>query len=187
MNLAREPLASRVELKARLDSRDAAVEACRRIGAVDTGTVEQTDTYFSMGRYRLKLRESSDGAHVLVGSSRPGLAQASRTQFRLHRVANPGATKATLARQWGAKVVVSKTRRAFLWQERVRIHIDRVHGLGDFLGFEAPINPESDYEETAARADVARLVGEFGITPRDLVAHSYAELVCGGSATPAGT
>lgn len=187
MDLARAPLSSNVELKARLDRFDDALEVCRALGAVDKGTVEQTDTYFSMGNYRLKLRESGDGQHHLIGYSRPDAAEARKSQYRLQRVENPGAMKASLARQWGTKVVVRKVRRWFLWQGRVRIHLDRVEGLGDFLEFEAMVGSAPGYDEDAASLDVARLTHDFGLAPRDLVAESYASLVRGSAATPAGT
>lgn len=187
MDLARAPLRSNVELKARLDRFDDAVQACRRLGAVDKGTVEQTDTYFSMGNYRLKLREASNGEHFLIGYSRPDAAEARKSQYRLQSVENPGAMKATLSRQWGVKAVVKKARRWFLWQGRVRIHLDRVAGLGDFLELEAVVDSVPGYDEDAARLDVARLAHDFGIAPRDLVAESYATLVRQMERTPAST
>ena len=187
MDLTRAPLATNVELKARLDRLEDALLVCRALGAADQGTIEQTDTYFSMGKYRLKLREQSDGHHWLIGYSRPDAAEARTSQYRLQPVENPGATKATFARQWGVKVVVSKTRRWFLWEGRVRIHLDRVAGLGDFLEFEALVGSSPGYDEDAARLDVARLTHDFGLAPRDLVAESYANLVRGANATPAGT
>ena len=187
MDLTREPLSTNVELKARLDGLDGALETCRALGAADQGTIEQTDTYFSMGKYRLKLREQSDGRHSLIGYSRPDAAEARTSQYRLQAVENPGATKATFARQWGVKVVVTKVRRWFLWEGRVRIHLDRVAGLGDFLEFEALVGSVPGYDEDAARLDVARLSHDFGLEPRDLVAESYANLVRGANATPAGT
>ena len=187
MDLARETLAVSIELKARLDGFAATVDLCRRIGAVDQGTLRQTDTYFSMGMYRLKLRETEGGENLLIGYSRPDAAEAKKSQCRVQRVENAGATKASLDRQWGTKVVVTKSRRWFLWQGRVRIHLDRIDGLGDFLELEAMVGAVDGYDEDAARLDLAHLSLDLGITPRDLVAESYANLVRGGNATPAGT
>src|SRR3989442_12188493 len=111
MDLPRAPLRTNVELKARIDGYEHGLEICRRLGAVDKGTVEQTDTYFTLGRYRLKLRESANGEHSLVGYSRPDAPEARKSQYRVERIENPGAVKATLGRQWGVKLVVRKTRR----------------------------------------------------------------------------
>jgi predicted adenylyl cyclase CyaB len=187
MELTRAPLADRVELKARIDDLEAAAEACRRLGAVDRGAVDQTDTYFSLGAYRLKLRESSDGHDCLIGCSRPATPGARKSQYRLQRVENPGAARAALARQWGVKAIVKVKRRWFLWEGRVRIHLDRVAALGDFLEFEADLDAASGYDEDAARLDLARLSHDFGVEDRDLVSESYATLIKNTQTTPSGT
>jgi adenylate cyclase class 2 len=187
MDLTRAPLASNVELKARLDKPAYAVDVCKRIGAVDKGVIEQIDTYFTLGRHRLKLREQSDGTNCLIGYSRPDRPEARRSQYRLAPIENAGAMKAMLSRQWGVKVVVKKERRWFLWEGRVRIHLDLVEGLGTFLEFEAVIDSVPGYDEDAALLDIARLSHDFGLTQRDLVAGSYASMVKATDTTPAGT
>jgi adenylate cyclase class IV len=187
MELAGAPLAAHVELKARLDDFDAAVETCRRLGAADEGTVEHTDTYFSLGAYRLKLREAGAGGHFLIGCSRAEKPGAHKSQFRRQRVENAGAMRAMLARQWGVKATVRTTRRCFVWRGRVRIHLDRVASLGDFLRFEADVDEGAGRDEDSAYRDVADLSREFGVGPRDFVAESYATLLAGARATPDGT
>lgn len=199
MNLSREPLRANVELKARIDDRDAAIEVARALGAEDQGEEEQEDTYFSLGRYRLKLRESSSGKHWLIGYSRPDGPDARRSQYRLSPVKDPSAMRLLMSKQWGVKVVVRKWRRAFLWEGRVRIHVDRVETLGDFLEFEAvlPAVPDEDaapgpldddaYDECTALLDVARLRHDFGIEERDLVSTSYSTLIQQSREIPSGT
>lgn len=181
------PLRSHLELKARLDDLDAAVETCRRIGAEDHGEDLQTDTYFALGRYRLKLREASNGRHWLIGSSREDRPEARRSQARLTPVPNAGSMRATLARQWGVKATVTKLRRVFVWEGRVRIHLDDVEGLGTYLEFETLLDADLPDDEARAHLDLARLSHDFGLTPRDLVAESYADLVRQSNGSPAGT
>jgi adenylate cyclase class IV len=84
-------------------------------------------------------------------------------------------------------VVVRKARRLFVWQDRVRIHLDRVEGLGEYLELEAVLGSVPGYDEDAARLDVARLSHDLGVTARDLVAESYADLLGRAETTPAGT
>ncbi len=202
MNLSREPLRANVELKARIDDRDAAIAVARALGAEDQGEEEQEDTYFSLGRYRLKLRESSTGKHWLIGYSRPDGAEARKSQYRLTPVEDPAGMRFLMSKQWGVKVVVRKWRRIFLWQGRVRIHLDRVETLGDFLEFEAVLpaaagdadgpsdggaHDHAAYDECAALLDVARLRHDFGIEERDLVATSYSTLVQQSREIPSGT
>jgi predicted adenylyl cyclase CyaB len=202
MNLSREPLRANVELKARIDDRDAAIEIARGLGAEDQGEEEQEDTYFSLGRYRLKLRESSTGNHWLIGYSRPDGPDARKSQYRLSPVKDPSGMRFLMTKQWGVKVVVRKWRRVFLWEGRVRIHIDRVETLGDFLEFEAVLPVEdadaeaetdgvdydnATYDECSALLDVARLQHDFGIQDRDLVSSSYSTLIQQSREIPSGT
>lgn len=185
---SRDPLRENVELKARLRDPAAALAVCRSIGALDQGDEEQVDTYFTMGRQRLKLRESSSGRHWLISYARPDRPDVRKSQYRLRAIPNPGAIKATLVRQWGVKCVVRKVRRVWMWQGRVRIHLDRVERLGDFIEFEAVLSPESpDYDAASAALDVERLRHDFGLSGRDLVATSYSTLVAEGQGAPAGT
>jgi predicted adenylyl cyclase CyaB len=182
------PLRANVELKARLASREAAVAVARGLGAEDQGEELQTDTYFTTGAERLKLRESSSGAHWLIRYSRPDRTEARKSQYRLTAVKDPASFGAILAKQWGVRAVVRKVRHLFLWQGRVRIHLDRVDGLGEFLEFEAVLDPaRPEYDEEAARRDVAELVRAFGVRDEDLVPTSYSTLVMQASGVPTGT
>lgn len=188
MDLASSPLRTQLEQKARLLAYEPALLVCGRIGAVDLGVVEQVDTYFSMGRYRLKLRESSNGEHVLIGYSRSEGTSARRIQSRVAGVRAPRSVKDALTRQWGVKVVVVKRRHQFLWEDRVRIHLDQVEQLGEFIEIEAALDDAPDwYDEEAARFDLARLEHDFGLTPQDVVTEGYGNLVCQAAETPAGT
>jgi adenylate cyclase class IV len=60
-----------------------------------------------------------------------------------------------------------------MW-EGVRIHLDEVEGLGEFLEFEAPVEASG---EAGARELVERLRAAFRIGAGDLVAGSYVDLV----------
>jgi len=178
---------SNVELKARIDDRDAAIEVARALGAEDKGEERQEDTYFSLGRYRLKLRESCSGESWLIGYSRPDGPEARKSQYRLTKVTDPAGTRAIMAKQWGVKVTVKKYRRLFIWEGRVRIHVDQVDTLGAFLEFEALLSDDDGYDESAALLDVARLRHDFGIQDRDLIATSYSTLIKQANEIPSGT
>jgi len=187
MDLSRTPLRSNVELKARIDDPLEAQEICRALGAEDHGEIKQVDTYFTLGRHRLKLREMSDGQSQLIGYSRPDTPEARKSQYRMAPVKAAKTVKSLLSRQWGVKAIVRKTRHLFIWQDRVRIHIDAVQGLGDFLEFEAIVDEENGYDEPAARLDVARLQHDFALQPSDLIDSSYSNLILAHAATPSGT
>lgn len=181
-------LCANVELKAKIPRLADAVAIAQRLGAVDAGEDEQTDTYFSLGTERLKLRESSSGVHLLIRYSRPDRVAPRKSQYRLMLVKDAASFKSMLTRQWGVKAVVRKRRRTFVWEGRVRIHLDVVHGLGEFIEFTAMLDPtRPDYDESAAALDVARLAHDFAVRHEDLVATSYATLVLASPGIPSGT
>ncbi|MCE9638414.1 MAG: class IV adenylate cyclase [Planctomycetes bacterium] len=191
MSLSAAPLRVNVELKARLAGavgRDRALDVARALRAADLGEFEQVDTYFTTGRERMKLRESSSGEHMLIRYSRADQPAARKSQFRMMPLTEPASFKAILTKQWGVKAVVRKRRHLFLWEDRVRIHIDRVDGLGDFLEFEAMLDASRpDYDEAAATLDIAHLRHDFGIGDDDLVATSYSTLALESQDVPSGT
>jgi adenylate cyclase, class 2 len=86
----------------------------------------------------------------------------------------------------GIVAVVNKTRRLFVLGN-VRIHLDRVEGLGSFIEFEAVAPPgESDLVRSEARlSDLRR---SFGILDTDLIGESYCDLIpaVSGSADSSG-
>ncbi len=82
--------------------------------------------------------------------------------------------KARLAEALEVRCVVQKRREIFL-VDNVRIHLDAVVGLGDFLEFEAVLGPAADDE--AGRAQLDRLIKTFAIDPADLLPGSYAEML----------
>jgi predicted adenylyl cyclase CyaB len=76
----------------------------------------------------------------------------------------------------GVLTVVDKRRTVFLYQN-VRIHLDRVEGLGMFLEFEA-VMPEGTPDEEGELL-VRELMAEFSIREEDLIQVSYSDLLEG--------
>ena len=82
--------------------------------------------------------------------------------------------KAALAASLGVLVIVEKEREVFLYRN-VRVHLDHVVGLGEFVEFEAVLSPGDD-EQAAARL-VADLAERLGINPSARVEGSYSDLL----------
>jgi predicted adenylyl cyclase CyaB len=161
-----------LELKARIADLEEARELAAAIGAVRQGTEEQVDQYFSVPAGRLKLRRSSlDGAHLIV-YQRPDDHGARVARFHRLPVADPDGLEAVLSAMFGRAARVAKQRDVWWWQD-VRIHLDRVQGLGSFVEFEARLDRIGDPAE--ARRRIERLGHEFGITAGDAIAGSYGE------------
>lgn len=161
-----------IELKARLREREAAEKACRRMDASDEGDIRQTDTYYNVPEGRLKLRVSEPGDDYLVFYRRPDVPDAKGCDYSIEVV--PPGVGDVLSDALGVLAVVVKTRSLHLW-ENVRIHLDRVDGLGDFIEFEAVLSDGDD--DADGHAKLAQLREAFGIRDDDLIANSYLELV----------
>src|SRR5919206_2242855 len=149
-----------VELKARDPDPGRSLESCVALGAEDRGELRQRDTYFAARRGRLKLREQEPGGAQLIAYERRDAAQAREGRYRLAPVAEPDALREALDAALGTTVVVDKRRRLFLW-EGVRIHLDRVDGLGPFVELEGVAAAGSDLAREAEL--VGRLREELDI------------------------
>ena len=166
-----------VELKARDPDPERSLERCLALGAEDRGELRQRDTYFAARRGRLKLREQEPGDTELIAYERPDTAQARESRYRIAPVAEPEALRDALDAALGTVVVVAKRRRLLLW-EGVRIHLDRVEGLGAFVELEGVAAAESDLAREAQL--VARLREELAIRDEAIESVSYADLLRAG-------
>ncbi len=95
-------------------------------------------------------------------------------------VSEPDALVEALDAALGIVVVVSKRRRLFLW-EGVRIHLDEVEELGNFVEFEAVLPDAGDL--ATAEAKLARLRRELRVADDALVSVGYADLLMDGPQT----
>jgi homotetrameric cytidine deaminase len=166
-----------IEVKALDPDPERSLAVCRGLGAEDRGVIRQRDTYFRAREGRLKLREEEPGGATLVQYERPDAAAARESRYRLVPVADPDALREALAAALGTLVVVAKARHLLLW-DGVRIHLDRVEGLGSFVELEGVAPPESDL--SAERERVARLSEALGI--RELLPDSYSDRLLGPDA-----
>jgi adenylate cyclase class IV len=161
-----------VELKASDPAPGRSLEICRDLGAEDRGTLWQRDTYLAVPAGRLKLREERPGGASLIHyrrSDRPGERE---SRYLIAPVAEPAPLLALLEQALGVRVVVTKRRRLFLW-DQVRIHLDEVEHLGTFIEFEAVAREDSDLAHEHRL--VARLRDTFEIPAAHLRSGGYAD------------
>jgi adenylate cyclase class 2 len=164
-----------VELKAFDRDRAETLARCRTSGAVEQGLLVHRDTYFAVPHGRLKLRQGAGQAHgVLVAYRRVDDAVARESAYRLVEVPDAAELLAALSEALGVLRVVDKERLLFLWEDTVRVHLDTVAGLGEFVEIEAVAAPSSDLSRETDQA--ARLQALLGIAPEDVLAKSYLEL-----------
>lgn len=163
-----------IELKVRDRKPERTLERCREIGAEEIGTLHQRDTYFAVPRGRLKLREQEPGPSTLIQYERPDDASARLSTYVLVEIADSPALLRALTSALEIRCVIEKERRLFLWEETVRIHLDRVKGLGAFIEIEAVAVAESDLRRERDQAE--RLSSLLAIDSTRLVSCSYSDL-----------
>jgi adenylate cyclase class 2 len=162
-----------IELKARIVSLDAARNACQQFADL-SGEEQQVDTYFRCSQGRLKLRQRFGLPAQLVGYSRADSNMPRPSDYWLVTIDEPAVLQSALAATLGVLVVVRKRREVFLYRN-VRIHLDRVDELGDFVEFEAVLAADDDERQAAEL--VLELAARLGVTQSDRVDRSYSDLL----------
>jgi predicted adenylyl cyclase CyaB len=163
-----------LELKASDPSPGETLECSFALGAEDHGELRQRDTYFHAVKGRLKLREAPPATAELIAYQRADREGPKVSHYRIVPVYDPGALTEALADSLGVRVVVEKVRRLLLWRD-VRIHIDRVTGLGDFVELEAVATTVGGLE--AEQRKIEELREALGLSDGRLVASSYSDLL----------
>ena len=162
-----------VELKARCADLAAARRAAEEVGAEFFGILEQRDTYFVVPQGRLKLRECAGRGAELIGYARGDRAAARGSDYRITVVSDPDGLRSVLEAALGVRGEVVKRRELWMWNG-VRIHLDQVKELGEFIEFEAVM--EAGEDDAIGLEKLAQLRRAFLIRDDDLVGNSYSDL-----------
>jgi predicted adenylyl cyclase CyaB len=163
-----------IEFKARCVDHARIREILKSKNARFVGEDRQVDTYFRVPQGRLKLREG-EIENSLVFYSRPNQAGPKQSDVTMSAVPAGSDIKVVLAKALGVKVAVDK-RREIYFVENVKVHIDRVEGLGEFVEVEA-IGCQSELSNL--REQCQAFLREFGISEDDLMEESYSDMMPG--------
>lgn len=179
-----------VELKVRYDDLAAAQRVAQRLGAVLAGAERQLDTYFQCQNGRLKLRQrwlESPGRRVsrsraaplaeLIWYCRSDSKRPRPSDYSIIAIDDGARCRQMLCDALGMLLEIDKHRTIYL-HDNVRIHLDRVKHLGNFIEFEAIVDHTCTTAQ--ARAKVARLQQAFERQDQQIVAVSYSDLLAGG-------
>jgi adenylate cyclase class 2 len=166
--------ARNLELKALDPDPPATLAAVLALGAEDRGMLRQRDTYFHAVSGRLKLREAPPAPAELISYQRADRPQPTVSHHRVVAVADHVAVAEALADALGVRAVVEKERRLLVWRN-VRIHLDRVARLGEFVELEAVAASAGGLQ--TEQETVARLREALGLRDELLVARGYADLL----------
>jgi predicted adenylyl cyclase CyaB len=168
-----------LELKARCHDLDLTRRLVVALGARFLAIESQTDTFFQVRSGRLKLRQLDDAA-VLVAYHRDDAIEIRPSDYYLIPVADPAALCAALAATLGIRAIVKKQREIHLYHN-VRIHLDRVEQLGDFVELEAVLDPNHSEDVSTARLLLDEIAVTLGIVTADHVASAYVDLLPKGA------
>lgn len=168
-----------IEMKARCEDLGEFRARCEALGAEAGEPERQIDTYFHAASGRLTLRETLESGAVLIHYIRDDVAGPRECHYDLYPVEDPEGLKAMLTNALGISVVVVKRRQTFVLGD-VRIHLDKVQGLGGFVELHGTV--EESKELPLAADEVQGVQQTLQIDPASLVKESYAALVAAAEA-----
>lgn len=120
------------------------------------------------------MREINQPEHQLIYYERADAAAARLSRYEIYPVTDVEQLKFMLSSALGVWKVVEKQRELY-WFEEVRIHLDRVKHLGNFLELEGVINQATSTVSTRKKVDW--LMQQFKISGADLIEGSYSDLL----------
>ena len=163
-----------VEFKARNRDDERVREVLQKYSAKYIGLDRQVDTYFNAGNGRLKLREGNL-ENNLIHYLREDIEGPKSSIVNLYPVTSGSSLKEILTNSLGIEVVVDKKREIY-FIGNVKIHIDEVVGLGNFIEVEAiDINGHIGKDRLEEQCELFKL--EFCIDENDLISCSYSDLL----------
>ncbi|MEO8819382.1 MAG: class IV adenylate cyclase [Ginsengibacter sp.] len=161
------------EFKALTNDLDSLEKKMHTINPVFKGEDHQVDTYFSVEKGRLKLREGNI-ENSLIYYERKNISDSKQSDILLYQFQPNLALKEILTKIHGIKVIVNKKRKIY-FIENVKFHFDKVENLGTFVEVEAietgNIGIEKLKEQCKYYANL------FEIKDADYESHSYSDLI----------
>lgn len=166
---------SNIEVKMKVRSLDAVESLALAAGATHEGLLVQKDVFYRCANGRLKLRAIAGDHAELIAYARNDQPSIRESSYDIARIPDAEALNEVLARALGVCGVVAKKRTLLLWRN-VRIHLDRVEGLGEYIEFESVVGPTP---ASQARANLDELLGLLKLVDATVVPVAYVDLLAG--------
>lgn len=161
-----------IEFKAELRNMEAARRQCAVLGGKHVANLDQIDTYFKLTTGRLKRRVTTGRPTEWIVYDRRDVVHPRLSSFTI-------LTEKQARVRWGSmslKPWLSVVKRRELWMlNYVRIHLDEVEHLGNFIEFEAKVSKRHDARQ--CRIAVDHLREAFGPVLGEAIGASYCDLV----------
>lgn len=163
-----------LEVKAALPNLAVTRKAVATLGARHVGTEHQVDRYYELeGARRVKLRTIRGGGAYLIRYQRPEHAGVRTSDYEITPVRDAAAARCLVPKS--APLIVVRKRREIHLLDNVRIHLDRVAGLGTFLELEAVV--DATHDDAACARQVEAITHALGVPAGAFIQASYADLL----------
>ncbi len=162
------------EFKARVQNLLQLEEKLLALNPIFKGEDHQIDTYFNVTKGRLKLREGNI-ENALIYYERENTKAARQSNVLLYQHQPDAQLKAILVKVNGIKIIVDKQRKIY-FVDNVKIHFDKVEGLGTFVEVEA-IDTKGSIAIEKLKEQCNYFADFFGIAGSDYMALSYSDMM----------
>lgn len=139
------------------------------------GTLFQIDTYYIIGRMRLKLREEKDKSYF-VYYKRSNILDSKFSKYYIVNIpfSFSKIIKKMVSFIFSIKVVVSKKRDLFIYKN-TRIHLDKIDELGEFIELETIFVKNSKGDEL--KNEHSFVIDYLGLNNLEKIKESYSDLM----------
>ncbi|MEA3441261.1 MAG: class IV adenylate cyclase [Chloroflexota bacterium] len=163
-----------IEIKARISNFQEIKALIEQNTPITPLVLEQEDTFFNTPSGRLKLRQQSVIDGQLIYYERADQMGPKLSEYYIYRTSEPDALRYVLTESLGVRGVVRKRRMVYTIGN-VRIHLDNVEGLGNFLELEIVLD-EGVQRETGVR-QAESWISKLAIHQDDLIESAYIDLI----------
>jgi predicted adenylyl cyclase CyaB len=162
-----------IELKVKIEINKVLADL-KKLNTLYFGELSQTDTYFLLGRKRLKIREEG-GKSEIIYYVRDDIAESKQSKyfkFYINRIILPF-VKLFLHAFLGKKKIIKKHRNLH-YHAHTRIHLDNVEKLGEFLELETVIDNHHDQDYFIDEHN--RVIKALSLSDCLIISNSYSDL-----------
>jgi len=175
-----------LELKAKCATGDALMQI-HKLTITECSILQQTDTYFNVNNGRLKFRyikhipqTDISSTYELIYYVRADDRLAKESIYRIDQISSESEAQKllkTLTLSLGVLAIVNKIRYVYFVQEYpdVRIHVDMVDAIGEYLEFE--VLYIQGRSKNKAEKIMNCLIDHFKLSSDQLIRNSYSDLI----------
>ncbi len=160
-----------LEIKIRLENASQINSIRKSLSNYTRSSEKQTDIYYKFEKGRLKLRIINDKDGNLILYDRAEKKSKRISHYTISRTKDFRELDYILTRQFGVLIKVIKKREIYI-QNNVRVHLDKVTGLGNFLEIEIIYS-----DLLNAKKQMAQLTGLLNLDETKFIKNSYSDLL----------